>query len=331
MNYTFGHAKTQLCAYVRGGMRSDADETATDINEAIRVLMEMGNWKHTVKKLNIYTYNNCVAMPRNVDHVIAVDFDSCPALVHGQWFEFTEAGPGELSSGNNLAYKDLHDEGMHPTFFPITDVNDAQYLIAFSTAAADATKSFRVRGLNSMFEDIAPTVPGEILPIHHWSGSVEGTIQNIAQYAYSSEQFVEITSIQKEQTTGYVTLYAYDPDNSYLWMLGKYHPYDTDPHFRRYRITATNTEVGDSVSMLVKIKHVDLVHDSDPLPIQSLEALRWMLIALNKQRNEDLESGLRHQAMAVETLDNQLKNAPVANVPIDVQGPFSFGDIPDLV
>ena len=73
-------------------------------------------------------------------------------------------------------------------------------------------------------------------------------------------------------------MYAVDTVHNMFFFLGKYHPAQKIPQFRRYGIT--NKAVGRKANMLllVKLRHIPLVHEDDILPLDSIQALKqWSL------------------------------------------------------
>jgi len=100
-----------------------------------------------------------------------------------------------------------------------------------------ADKEITLYGSDRLLNDIgsgATFTPGETLKITRWQGGVEGTISlpwtNVNRTA---GLYRDIKAWKKPATAGYVTLYALDEDNNYMWTLAKAHPDDTLPRWRR--------------------------------------------------------------------------------------------------
>jgi hypothetical protein len=327
MKFTLGHARTHCASHIANGVAPSSTKALDAINKASMILVDEAHWKHTLVRLRVATYNNCLALPYFLESVLKVNFCTSRGLVQGQWYEFLDAGPGTMGGWSD-AGPDLVDLGDGwPTMFPITHGDNARNIIAISTESADVGKQLRIRGLDSYKNEIAPTVPGELLNIFRWKDGVEGSI-NAHEIVHTSNEFLEISSVVKEQTSGYVTLYAYDPSDHGMWLLAKYAPYETNPSYRRYRITATNEDSQECITALCKMRYVPLVHDADPLPIQNLMAYEWMCKAIHKFEHDELDAGLRFKALALRELEKQLDNNGTIKHMMDVDKQFTMGGIP---
>ena len=322
----------QFCApFCKNGLLATDPDTIPVINEATQVLMQKGNWQNTLRKLRCCVSNFTVPMPNDVQTVLKVNFDEHPSNVWSMGYEFLDSGPGTLLYGNDTPASDMVDLGDGwPTFWPIGPTS--RKIMAFSTEAIDAGKQMRVQGYDDMAMKINPTTPGEMITIGQWVGGVEGALSdNVINYALSDNEFNDITSIIKPETAGYVTLYSYDEVSKNMWVLGKYEPYETQPGYRRYRITATEYTESEHLTALVKLRYMPARADTDLLLIQNLPALKLMCKALHQFDHGDPQKGLIYQAKAVQMLNEELTNANPPNNELDVDVDFGFGDLPGMV
>jgi len=328
---TLEDARNFCAKFCKNGLLPESDEVIDVLNEATQILMQKGNWKHTVRKMRMCVSNFTFAVPRDVETILKVNFEEFPANVWSMGYEFMDSGPGTLLYGNDTPASDVVDLGDGwPTFWPIGAT--ARKIMAFSTEASDSGKQMRVQGYDDMAMKINPTTPGELLTINQWQGGVEGSLNHsLINGALSTNEFQEITSIIKPETAGYVTLYAYDPSSYNMWILGKYEPYETQPGYRRYRITATEYTEAEAITALVKLRYIPMRSNYDFLPIQHLPALKLMCKALHQFDHGDPQKGLIYQAKAVQMLDEQLLNANPPSNEIDVDVDFGFGDMEDMI
>ena len=347
MIFTLSHAKSFCAKFVGDGKDSEDDAVVDAINECSMIFMDEANWKHTVRKMWFGVVNYTFALPHDVDQILKVNFCYSPANVWSMGYEFLDGGVGTLLSGNTIPQQDdIVDLGDGwATMFPVgaeavEDLDPRELKIcAFCTEAADENKTLRVRGVNGTSTPINPTGPGELLTIHRWDGGVEGQLtQQIIDSALSTNSFREITSVVKPETSGFVNLYAYNPDyeededrNSMFHFLAKYHPYETYPSYRRYRITASGTSTIKHITALAKMRYVPLRHDSDVLPIQSLPAYKLMCKSLHQFDHGDAKQGMIYKAAALRILDRQLSNNNQTQDTLDVDADFGFGDIPEII
>lgn len=333
MIFNLGDARTFCQNAIGEGVDPASGEACDVINEATQHLLRKGHWKHSIKRMHIRTYNDVVPCPASVSAILKVNFCRTPGFVFGQWYEFMDAGPGTLLTENvNTSGMDLVDQGTFPTFFPIGDT--AMTIAAFSSEVADMTETVRVRGFNANYEEVAPTTPGELLRINYWGNGTEGTINNPVNLRESSNQFVEVSSIVKPVTVGHVSLYAVNFDNvtatPIIYFLGKYGPNETQPGYRRYKISSTTSREELCVNALVKIQYVPVIYDSDPLLIQDLPALKLMCKAIHEMNHGSMDDYRNLRNEAVELLDEQLKDGQAPQLHLDVDEEMSFGSLPEI-
>ncbi len=322
-----------FCAkYVADGRAATDSLVTTTLDEAQMILINEGDWKSTVQKIRVRVNNNSFALPRNVETILkayhADDHHLSPSRVWSMGYELLDGGPGVIGAGaNDHEWVDLIDLGDGwPMMFPIG--NTARPLVAFSTGDDDSGKTIRVRGRDGGHAEISPDTPGEDLVIRRWKGGVEGTVDS-GQIKATTNEFVEIDFIKKPVTTGYVSIFAYQSSDHAMWFLGKYHPNETQPSFRRYKLTGrTSVTTEDCLTLLVKLRYVPLVDDTDVLIIQNLPALRLMCQSIHSRNMGDTGDALAKQGDAVRMLDQQLKSSHPETNEFDVTMTTSFGDFP---
>jgi len=333
MIFCLSDARTYCQDVIRQGVDPDSSEALDVINEATNLLLRKGHWAHSLKRIFIRTYNNVFPCPASIEAIRKVNFCNRPGFVFNQWYEFMDSGPGTIFNHEyNTVGLDLMDQGIFPTFFPIGTT--ALNIIAMSTEAGDIDKEIRIRGFNSSREEINPTTPGEVIKINRWAGGVEGTMENPLSYDRTSNEFLEISSIVKPTTAGYVTLYGVNFDSVQatptIHFLGKYGPNETQPGYRRYKITSTTESDENCILALAKIRYVPLVHDSDPLLIQDLPSLKLMCKAIHEMNHGEMADYRVLRDEAVELLDEQLKDGQAPQIMLDMDEEMSFGSLPDV-
>lgn len=330
MIFTLADAKEFCAKYVADGRGADDPIVVDVLNEATMILINEGDWKSTVRTIRFKVRNNSFAMPREVETILQVAIDNYPANAHSHAYEYLEGGPGILGCGNVVDFQDIVDMGDgHPTFF---SMNQSLKLIAISDSSADRELTMRVRGRGLMNNEVKPIAPGEQIKIAAWTGGNEGSLDQLELVrCLSTNTFQQIASIVKPETTGYVTLYGYDSATKHMYVLGKYHPDETQPSYRRYKITGriSSTQV-DCVACRVKLRYLPMKHDSDVLLIQNLPALRTMCQAIHARNMGNTQDGLVRQMDAVRMLDKQLENVKVPTNDFNVIMHMSMGDIPEM-
>jgi len=143
-------------------------------------------------------------------------------------------------------------------------------------------------------------------------------------------EFQEVTSVIKPETYGYVSLYGYNPDTHAMIFLSRYTPHETQPGYRRYEILSKACHEETHIHALVKLRHVKLRNDSDPLLIQNLMALRYMCQSLHEQKQRNITDAMNFQAQAVRSLSKQSENKSTDASIIDFDVDMGMGSIPSI-
>jgi len=180
-------------------------------------------------------------------------------------------------------------------------------IIAVSDDEEDLLSKIKVRGVDTYGAEINPNNPGEDVGMMSWTGGLEGALM-IDSEKVSSNVFHGINSIHKPITLGYVTLYAYDPVTREMRFLSKYAPYETTPGYRRYKLTNKYSSE-ERVLCLCKLAYVELRHNADVMPIQSLFAIEMEAKAQQQFNYGASDKGAIYHAVAIKTLEKQLGNS----------------------
>lgn len=316
-----------LSPYVDNGSCNEA-KVISRLNEATRRLLERPNTPvNTTRFLKYCTKQNLISLPREAEKILWADINGTPSLVLDMPYEFLSDGPGMLTSYGDTWRPYVVDMGDgHPTFFEIPSivvdeddddppdnsceslVHTPLKLIAVSTEASDRALSIRILGKDSLSADILTDgIPGEVLQIGQWENGVEGTLNKQDFPPITENAFMNVGGLIKPVTKGYVSLYTYDEDTNRMYFLAKYHPDETRPNYRWYRLTAP-CEEGQCIQLLVKLRYVAAKHDNDILLIQNLGALKYMVMAISRENEREFDEAQAYEAKALQILRDQHSN-----------------------
>lgn len=322
MLITLKMAKDALAKYVGDGYCSDKSEVVDGINEAIELLIVEGHWKYTLSTMRLVVRNNCVVLPKEIETILKANSCTKPVNVWARAYEFMEGGPGTMDFGNNISRNDLQDLGEYPTFYPIAGL--VGKLILVSDSYSDTDKTILVRGFDTSGKEVFDEdgIPGEQVPILSWVNGVEGSLsQEDIDRCKSITSFSTISSVEKPVTSGSITMalitdsftdggsLSSSDDTGGIAYLAKYHPDETTPSYRRFRLLGTSNAEASTITMLVKKRAYPLKHDSDILQIQSIPALRMMLKAIHEDNHGDVNLAEGYRAKALRILQKQLSNS----------------------
>lgn len=148
----------------------------------------------------------------------------------------------------------------------------------------------------------------------------------------SVNAFADVDAINKTITKGWIRVYGVDPVTGSEQIISILAPAETLPLYRRYAIPGFENEEGSTVTILAKKKFIPVVSDDDDLTITNLGALKLMLIAIEKEENNNLEEALAYEQKAVELLREELREVQGAaqGRPQVQMEAFAMGEIPAM-
>jgi hypothetical protein len=325
MIFTMDDAYTFCRKVVDSG---DCSTTAVyaKINEAVRRLIPTVNTSRMLATIRMGVRNSEFALPREAEKVLAHDANGVPGTVFGRPYQFLHNGPGDFAY-NRLGDRSTHQLvslGEHPYMYPIPPLDNGLTgdleelyplgfkLYAFSTEAADSGVEITIRGFGLLAEQLRDgTNVGITFKINRFDSGVEGTIKGSWGSLYNSgdQRFRDIEQVHKPVTAGYVTIYAVYPEENRMWLVGKYHPDETLPVFTRYRITSKSysslTPSCTNLLMLVKMRYVPLTRAADVIPLDSLDAIKNMVMAIGYEDARDLQNAVLFEQNAIRLLNNE--------------------------
>jgi len=334
MIFTFGYAKQKLAKFVDSGACPDNEVVADRINEAVNYILGIEDWHLTTQRMRFYTSRNVIVLPYFAERIINcrpdVSMDDARGMYAGQIFsrtyEFMEHGPlNTMSDGSGLqALADLGDG--YCTMFE-ADRDLQCHLAAFSTEPEDIGRNMEVRGTALLGHELLTLgSPGQTVKINRWRGGIEGDIDQ-ATYKKSEGLVNEVSHVVKPVTKGYITLLAIDPLTNKTFFLAKYHPHETVPGFRRYKVINPDMVNGTCWTAMVKLRYVPATHDNDPLLVQNMPALKAMIQALRENDAGNLEKKIAFTKDCLWLLKQQQSVNETRENEFQIVDDFGMGDI----
>jgi len=338
MLFTLADARTALGRFVDQG---SCNTTVIDqrINEAIARLMDMEDWTCLQKMVRIWVQNRIFSLPQTVEKIIRASIDGDATKIFGHSYQFLSSGPGDLDHLTCIT-PNIIDRGANwPVMYDIPDgytIGTTDYdpgplpLLVRSTSSADTSLTLQVRGYNAQGEEIS-----EEVPILQWEDGTEGELTGTftAGVTLSTNSFAEITRVIKPKTTGHICLYAVDPATNFFSFLAKYRPSDEIPAFRRYALTTWPSESETQqtyVLALVRLRAVPLVADDDIVPIDSMHALKLMVMAIREENAGNLQGSTNLEMQARRLMQERQTASTMAagtTVVMDIDFDFSLGNL----
>lgn len=162
-----------------------------------------------------------------------------------------------------------------------------------------------------------------------WQASYD-VVQVSQKTNTTSRAFRTIDAINKSVTKGWVRVYAVNVDDGTESCVAILAPSETLPHYHRYEIPGFKNLDGSKVVVLAKRKFIPVVSDEDDLIVTNLGALKMMLIAIEKEENNNLAEAASYEEKAVELLKEELKEvqgAAIGRPQVQMEA-FAMGEIP---
>ena len=306
MMYTVQDALDLSAEHVDGGLCANSSKVLAKVNEAVSRLLLSGDYNHTMDQVRYFTQNNSITLSR--EHVAARFVNMCgaPMDIRSRAYEFLQNGPGEYQY-DQLAK--LIDAGTHPVYFD-PPVGYTTHLFAASTSPEDISLSITFTGKKEDGSELLTSAGSvrQILAIDAWVEGAEGTLDHAITLT-SDNPVPEITSVTLPAgRKGYISFYAYEPTTSRMWFLAKYHPSETNPGYRRYRLPVFCPTDGVPVHCLCKKQYIPATSGEDILLIQNPSAIKAMVKSIEQENIGDVNGAMAYQQIAVGQLQTQQGN-----------------------
>src|SRR6266850_3659628 len=216
------------------GVEGDNDEFLFKrMTDAVELLANKGDFDPLLGALDIQVHSQLVSLPPEVETILGMNICGFPALARDQMFRFHLNGLGDRHSALGLrGWRQFSWEFLntHPTY---RELEVPSKLVAYCSKAEDAGKPFWVEGLDEQ-GNIIRTKIGDVW-MNGWPVPVSSSFTALAADAPT---FSRITRIRKSETfVGASRLSTIDVSTMTGILLGVYQFNDTDPMFRRIRIS----------------------------------------------------------------------------------------------
>jgi hypothetical protein len=266
-----------------------------------------GTWAEIA--FNVSRENPFVVLPREIARIESADICNKPVPVNNQFAEFLRFGNGRMARGRcGCGDLQVYARNNAITFFPFT--NPPQYLRVYITSDQDVGKRVMFGGLdenNSVIysQDNLVRVQGVFLSM-------------MAPFAQTTQLFNEIQAIQKDITSGIISIYQVDPNSGDEVLLLTMQPGETIASYRRYyfnqlpmsccSIPSTSPHQVQ-IKAIAKLEPLPVRVDTDYLLLTSLEAFIEEAQALRLQEADTgaaQQMAAAHHMRAIRLLIGQL-------------------------
>jgi hypothetical protein len=283
------------------------------LNYAVEQLANESDWDPLVGVVDIATTSTdqrLVTLPREVETVLQLSFDSNPSSVRNRFFTFHLNGPGDTEMGSCSYIWD--DKGDYPT---LEDLTVPTRLSIFAEDAADASVDVFAYGYDANNRWLR-TQSGGV-----WYDGIPVPVYTDGSLPPATPTISRITRIRKGESDGYMRLRGYAVGGTTATLLGDYAPTELEPSYRRIRLNQAAT----TVRIIFRRNVFRLTSLTDLIPLHSPFALLMALKGLQKMEDDQLDEGEKYFQKAVSALvKEQLSRNPVTTPELQVRGPLVF-------
>jgi hypothetical protein len=305
---------------------TDRAEIIDCIDRAIELAASKANWNPWVGELNICS--DCcgnITLPYFVDTVLACNVGGQPAMFRNSWYEFHINGAGEKGTCAGSMGSTWTDQLGSPVFQPLRDWSMV-VAVCEDPIDGNGSKSIIVEGetMDALYNSkealtIPPTgvsTAGVVVPM------LIGTpVPDPAVTVFRRITRVTLPPGRR----GYMKLLGVPPvSGSSAVVLGYYAPHEISPWYKRIKIS---TACG-SARIKYRRKTLELVNDYDVVPINSRQAMVFLLKAIRFYDRDDVDQGGNFLALAVNLMNEvqTIEDGP-AWAPMQVDPSFGIGTI----
>lgn len=284
-----------------------------------------GTWSEV--RLNVSRAAPYITLPREIARIEAITICDKPVPVFNQFYEYMTFGNGRMQRrrhNNSPHMRAAYTRNNEPLF---TDVHNGPQLISiFASDAADVTGNKRVlvQGFDQNNQPIYTNDGGNTI--------IGEFVVMVAPFATTKNQFVRITGIQKDVTSGPVQIFQMSPTDGTLVLLSTLEPGEQTTSYRRYFFDCLpcgccpvpNGPIPDpkclppQVTAIAKLELIPVVNDTDWLLFQNLEAIIEECASVRFSEMDNTSSQQQaeiHHKRAVRLLNGELGHYLGVNTP----------------
>lgn len=266
------------------------------LNEACERLLWKGQPIDTQAKFAVAVSDSKITWPREIDNILVAAVDTVPVTIRNGWYEFLQHGPGlqDTVNGDKLTLIDRPNSPLQ------TDIAVASTIRFYVGVAGDANKKILVQGKDANGLEVRTEYPTS-------SGTyIKGRYMTLGSSGFvaTPETWTSITAVQKELTQAPVTVKAYD--GSTETTIAIWEPDDLRPEFRRSQLPGASATSTCTLTVVGKLKQVQLRNDTDWVIPANRTAIWQMVKAIWFEKNDDPQKGIVYAQMAKASLDEQM-------------------------
>lgn len=290
--------------------------------------------------------SDCAVWPRQVLNVRAWWLCNTPGRIYNEWYEtigYAEGGYG-LADADSWRGTALIDRGPVCCFQNVIATTAAPRKIqVVATDTSDNGKSIVLRYYDANGQKKITSIGGTYQEGEALTLSTSGTLTS------STVMTAGLYQVVKAQTNFPVRVYSYDPNaGTQTALLAVYEPSETVPVYRSTFIpgltragacpnASDDCSANKTITAIVRVQHVPVAVDNDPLVIGNLAAFKLMALGIHHENLRELDMAEAYFTSAQRELDGEVaaylgdgQTTTIRMPPTDVWGGAVFNPVGGL-
>jgi len=312
---TLGQVKNSSVANIAGVNVQDP-QFITYVNEAVQILMDLGDWWATVLSMKGLVIGGCMTWPHKIESVLAINLNGRAERLASPWYSFVPIN-GEFAGmiGRPDFYNNwgrgrhnrnvVEFSGTQPMFAGPTPFNPFQIQVT-SDNPVDYGKSITIYGLDTNGQEVFS---------NQFDGTQNATVPQrgvqltlAAASTFTTQVFSTVTAVTKDITVGDVRAWQYSPTGIMGNLASVWRGSQTSPEFLFSRIPHAEHNRIYHMDALVKIGFEPVTQDSDILALGNEAAIKSMVQAIRARDAGDEQAGDKYEQTAIRRLNMELSN-----------------------
>ncbi len=266
------------------GCAPESAEFVQYLNDAVRQLINTGDWWATVQTMVGCVYDDRIVWPCAIDSVLSVGVNKEPVAIQNFWYQFVP------TATHCPTVPVLEFDGTTPVFRLSTESNGILLFKASNLA------------------DIGKTVT---VYYNDENNSPNLAVLTLTDAGVHSPAMSSLTAIVKDITVGNVSAYWFLPGSGIVNLAGIYRPNTTSAEFLysllRGGVLPDSTHP-QQIKAIVKRGYEPMVLDTDICLIDNEDALRDMVQAIKRREAGAMDDSGAFELNAIRRLNHQLRN-----------------------
>lgn len=272
----------------------------TAINNARRILYELGEWKHTRKDIVIQSYGGTITLPNELDFIVKSWYPRIATELPNEWFSFIVDGFDEMCASSCrpikmnepvITFRDLFMSYPEEKYFRVE--------VMYEDMQEASDLEVALHGYNK--------IGGRQMLTRDFTGPYESVTANPPDDVFMRS----LNGMTKPVTKGRVRIYEYIPATTKRLFCGIFEKDDINPKLTRYNFTGgcsscrPKTVSCRQFLVTAKKKYRPLVNETDELDIAT-DAMIHTLQALTARKARNIPEYNAQLGLATGFLQREL-------------------------